>query len=135
MLSNIHLDVTKNGQNYKFGSATQHYFFTGGYVFDLSENVKFKPSFMMKSAIKAPTSIDVSSNFLFYEKFEAGASYRLNDSYGAMVNFAISPSIKIGYAYDYIVSDLKINTTSSHEIMLLFDLNLPKKASISPRFF
>jgi type IX secretion system PorP/SprF family membrane protein len=135
MLSSIHLNVTRNGQDYKFGSATQHYFFTGGYVFDITDNVKFKPSFMMKSAIKAPTSIDVSSNFLFYEKFEAGASYRLNDSFGAMVNFAISPSIKIGYAYDYIVSDLKINSPSSHEIMLLFDLNLPKKVSISPRFF
>lgn len=135
MLSSIHLNVTRNVQDYKFGSATQHYFFTGGYVFDITDSVKFKPSFMMKSAIKAPTSIDVSSNFLFYEKFEAGASYRLNDSFGAMVNFAISPSIKIGYAYDYIVSDLKINSPSSHEIMLLFDLNLPKKVSISPRFF
>jgi len=135
MLSSIHLNVARNGQDYKFGSATQHYFFTGGYVFNLSDNVKFKPSFMMKSAIKVSPSVDVSSNFLFYEKFEAGASYRLNDSFGAMVNFAISPSIKIGYAYDYIVSDLKINSPSSHEIMLLFDLNLPKKVSISPRFF
>lgn len=135
MLSSIHLNVARNGQDYKFGSATQHYFFTGGYVFNLSDNVKFKPSFMMKSAIKVSPSVDVSSNFLFYEKFEAGASYRLNDSFGAMVNFAISPSIKIGYAYDYIVSDLKINSPSSHEIMLLFDLNLPKKVSVSPRFF
>jgi type IX secretion system PorP/SprF family membrane protein len=135
MLSSIHLNVARNGQEYKFGSATQHYFFNGGYVFNLSDNVKFKPSFMMKSAIKVAPSVDVSSNFLFYEKFEAGASYRLNDSFGGMVNFAISPSIKIGYAYDYIVSDLKINSPSSHEIMLLFDLNLPKKVSISPRFF
>ena len=135
MLSSIHLNVARNGQDYKFGSATQHYFFNGGYVFNLSDNVKFKPSFMMKSAIKVAPSVDVSSNFLFYEKFEAGASYRLNDSFVGMVNFAISPSIKIGYAYDYIVSDLKINSPSSHEIMLLFDLNLPKKVSISPRFF
>ena len=135
MLTNKHLDVTRNGQEYQFGSETQHYFFTGGYVFNLSDNTKFKPSFMMKSAVNVPTSIDVSSNFLFYDKFEAGASYRLNDSFGAMVNFAISPTIKIGYAYDYILSDLNITTTASHEIMLLFDVNFPKKVSISPRFF
>ena len=135
MLNSKHLDVTQNGQLYQFGSDVQHYFITGGYVFNLSDNTKFKPSFMMKSAFNVPTSMDLSSNFLFYNKFEAGASYRLNDSFGAMINFAISPSIRIGYAYDYIISDLKVTTVASHEIMVLFDINFPKKASISPRFF
>ena len=135
MLNSKHLDVTQNGQLYQFGSDVQHYFITGGYVFNLSDNTKFKPSFMMKSAFNVPTSMDLSTNFLFYNKFEAGASYRLNDSFGAMVNFAISPTIRIGYAYDYIISDLKVTTVASHEIMVLFDINFPKKASISPRFF
>ena len=135
MLNSKHLDVTQNGQLYQFGSDVKHYFITGGYVFNLSDNTKFKPSFMMKSAFNVPMSIDLSSNFLFYNKFEAGASYRLNDSFAAMVNFAISPTIRIGYAYDYIISDLKVTTVASHEIMVLFDINFPKKASISPRFF
>ncbi|MEY3500955.1 MAG: hypothetical protein RL308_2624 [Bacteroidota bacterium] len=135
MLNSKHLDVTQNGQLYQFGSDVQHYFLTGGYVFNIADNTKFKPSFMMKSAFNVPTSIDLSSNFLFYNKFEAGVSYRLDDSFGAMVNFAVSPSIKIGYAYDYIISDLKVTTAASHEIMVLFDINFPKKASVSPRFF
>jgi type IX secretion system PorP/SprF family membrane protein len=135
MLNSKHLDVTQNGQLYQFGSDVQHYFITGGYVFNLSDNTKFKPSFMMKSAFNVPTSMDLSTNFLLYNKFEAGASYRLNDSFGAMVNFAISPTIRIGYAYDYIISDLKVTTVASHEIMVLFDINFPKKVSISPRFF
>jgi type IX secretion system PorP/SprF family membrane protein len=135
MLQSKHLDVTQSGQEYHFGSETQHYFLTGGYVFNLSEQTKFKPSFMMKSAFNAPVSLDLSANFLFFEKFEAGATYRLDDSFGAMVNYAITPSLRIGYAYDHIVSDLKIASTSSHEVMLLFDLNFPKKVSISPRFF
>ena len=90
---------------------------------------------MMKSAFNAPTSLDVSTNFLFNEKFEAGLTYRLDDSFGAMVNYAITPSLKIGYAYDHIVSDLNITTPASHEFILLFDLNFPKKVSSSPRFF
>src|SRR5699024_3082877 len=36
MLKNDYLDVTKNGNEYEFGSSVQHYFLTGGYVFDLS---------------------------------------------------------------------------------------------------
>ena len=90
---------------------------------------------MMKSAVNVPSSIDASANFMFYEKFEVGGSYRINDSFGAMINFAINPNLRIGYAYDYIISDLNVTTSASHEIMLLFDLNIPKKASISPRYF
>ena len=135
MLKNTFLDVTGNGQEFTYGSEVLHYFLSAGYVFNLSENTKFKPSFLMKSAFEAPTSLDLSANFLFFDKFEAGATYRLDDSIGAMANFAVSPGIRIGYAYDYITSDLSAATSSSHEVMLLFDLNFPKKVSISPRFF
>lgn len=135
MLKSTHLDVTHTGQQYKFGSETQHYFLTGGYVFQLSDNTKFKPSFMLKSAFNAPTSLDVSANFLFWDKFEIGGTYRLDDSFGGMVNFAITPGLRIGYAYDHIVSDLNFTTPASHEFMLLFDLNFAKKVSVSPRYF
>jgi type IX secretion system PorP/SprF family membrane protein len=131
MMKSKHLDF--NGR--KFGSEVSHYFVTGGYVFDVSENIKFKPFFMMKSAFNAPTSLDLSTNFLFNQKFEAGITYRLEDSFGAMINYAISPNVKLGYAYDHIVSDLNVTTPSSHEIVLLFDLNFPRKVSSSPRFF
>lgn len=131
MLKATHLDY--NGR--KFGTETSHYFLTGGYVFDINQNLKFKPFAMVKSAFGAPVSVDVSANFLFYDKFEIGATYRLEDSFGAMVNYAISPNLRIGYAYDHIVSDLNVTTPSSHEVILLFDLNFPKKVSQSPRYF
>ena len=131
LMKSKHLDF--NGR--EFGSEVSHYFLTGGYVFDINDNVKFKPFFMMKSAFNAPTSLDLSTNFLFNQKFEIGATYRLEDSFGAMVNYAITSNLKLGYAYDHIVSDLNVTTPSSHEIILLFDLNFPKKVSSSPRFF
>lgn len=135
MINSTHLELTENDESYEFGNETEHYFLTGGYVFDLSSNTKFKPSLMLKSAFNAPTSLDVSANFLFFEKFEAGATYRLDDSIGAMLNFAVTPGIRIGYAYDHVMSDLNTTTSASHEFMLLFDLNFPKKVSVSPRFF
>lgn len=131
MLKADHLDY--NGVQY--GTETQHYFLTGGYVFDLSPNLKFKPFAMLKSAFNAPSSLDLSTNFLFNDRFEIGATYRVDDSFGGMVNYAITPNLRIGYAYDHVISDLKIVTTSSHEIILLFDLNFPKKVSRSPRYF
>jgi len=131
MLKTKYLDF--DGRQY--GTEELHYFFTGGYVFDINPNLKFKPFAMVKSSLNAPTSLDVSANFLLFDKLELGATYRLEDSFGAMVNFAITPSLRIGYAYDHIVSDLDVVTPASHEFMLLFDLNFPKKVSRSPRYF
>ncbi len=119
----------------KYGSEELHYFLTGGYVFDLNPNLKFKPFAMVKSSLNAPVSVDVSTNFLMYDKLELGATYRLDDSFGAMVNFAITPNLKIGYAYDHIVSELNTVTPASHEVILLFDLQFAKKVSRSPRYF
>jgi len=131
MLKAKYLDY--DGTNY--GSEELHYFLTGGYVFDLNPNLKLKPFAMVKTAFNAPVSLDVSANVLLYEKLELGATYRLEDSFGAMVNFAITPGLRIGYAYDHIVSDLNVTTPSSHEVILLFDINFSKKVSQSPRYF
>jgi type IX secretion system PorP/SprF family membrane protein len=131
LLKSKHLDF--NGR--EFGSEVSHYFVTGGYVFDISANMKLKPFAMVKTAFNAPVSVDASLNTLLYNKFEAGITYRLEDSFGAMVNFAVTPSLRVGYAYDYIVSDLSAQTKASHEFMLLYDITFSKKASSSPRFF
>jgi type IX secretion system PorP/SprF family membrane protein len=119
----------------KYGTEEMHYFLTGGYVFDINPNLKFKPFAMLKSSLNAPTSFDVSTNFLMYDKLELGLTYRLEDSFGAMVNFAITPNLKIGYAYDHVISDINTVAPASHEVILLFDLNFPKKVSQSPRYF
>jgi len=132
MLKGRYLDY--NGTNY--GSEALHYFLTGGYVFELSQNFKLKPSAMVKSSVDAPTSYDISLNGLYLERFELGASYRVEDSWGVMANVGVIPGVlRIGYAYDRIVSDLKVSTPASHEIILLFDIPYAKKVSRSPRYF
>lgn len=119
----------------KFGSEEKHYFITGGYVFTINPNFKLKPFAMAKSSFKSPVSIDASMNALLNNKLEFGITYRLEDSFGTMINFAINPNLRIGYAYDHLMSDLKVSTTSSHEIILLYDINFSKKVSSSARFF
>lgn len=118
-----------------------HYFFTGGYVFNLNDNLKFKPAFMARGLSGAPLALDITSNFLINNKFEIGAGYRVEDATSGLVNFRISPTLRIGYAYDYTLSNLGRFNSGSHEIMILFDLgkNDDKKDNDgydkSPRFF
>lgn len=116
-----------------------HYFLTSGYVFDINDNLKFKPAFMAKGVSGAPLSLDVTANFLFNNTFEAGIGYRMGDSVSGLVNFYVTPTFRIGYSYDYTLSNLSNFNSGSHEIFLLFDLDLGRLSGKgydkSPRFF
>lgn len=121
----------------KEGLADQqvHVFLIGGMVFDLSYSTKFKPAFLVKYVSGAPVIADISANFMFYEKFRIGASYRTGDSVSVLAGFQITPQILIGYAYDYTTTELQNFTSGSHEILLRFELKSKEKALKSPRFF
>jgi len=114
-----------------------HFFFTGGYVFNLSDNVKFKPAFITKLVQNAPLSADITANFMFFEKFEIGAAHRIDDSFSGLVNYRITPQLRVGYAYDHTINNLGQFNSGSHEIILLFDLDTfgNKGYDKSPRFF
>jgi len=137
LLTTKHLE-TKNGVK-ATGVEEVHYFFTGGYVFDLSANTRFKPAFMTKAVSGAPVSVDLTANFLFNNKFELGAGYRVSDAVSGLAAFNITPNLRVGYSYDYTLSNLGKFNSGSHEIFLLFDLdtsNLSSKGyEKSPRFF
>ncbi len=112
-----------------------HYFLTSGYVFDLSQSTKFKPSVMLKGVQGSPLSVDVSANFLFNDRLEVGANYRLDDSVSLLANFGVTPSMRIGYAYDLTTTNLGNYNSGTHEAFLLWDIDFSKKNLKSPRFF
>jgi type IX secretion system PorP/SprF family membrane protein len=136
MLSTTHLE-TENGVKVT-GVQSVHYFFTGGYVFDINEDLKFKPAFMGKAVKGSPLALDITANVLFNEKLEAGLGYRVGDAVSALVNFRITPELRIGYAYDYTTTNLGSYNSGSHEIFILFDIDLfgfRGGYNRSPRFF
>ncbi|WP_369049529.1 PorP/SprF family type IX secretion system membrane protein, partial [Tenacibaculum sp. UWU-22] len=111
-----------------------HFFLIGGYVFDLSENTKFKPALLFKGVSGAPLSLDVSASFLFNKKFSAGLSWRWDDSISALVGFQVSRGLNIGYAYDLTSSEYSNYNSGTHEIMVRYEIFKDPKI-ISPRFF
>jgi len=118
------------------GSENIHLFFTGGYVFQINDNLKLKPAIMSKYVGGSPLSFDFTTNVLINEKIEIGAAYRFDDSLSGLVNLAITPSIRVGYAYDYTLSNLGKFNSGSHEIFLLFNISkFGKGYDKSPRFF
>ncbi|MES2811345.1 MAG: type IX secretion system membrane protein PorP/SprF [Bacteroidota bacterium] len=112
-----------------------HYYFIGGYVFGLSDSVKFKPSVLVKAVAGSPLSTDFSANFLLKEKLTLGASYRWDDSVSALVGIQFLQNFFVGYSYDYTVTRLNKYNDGSHEIILRYQLPQRSQTIKSPRFF
>ena len=131
----------------------KHFFVTAGYLAELNENVKFKPSVMFREDTKGPTNLDVNAFFLFKDAVWLGASYRsgLNlwekpewesstfkkNAVVGMVEMYFAKKYRLGYAYDYSLSDLGDYTNGTHEISLGFVIGNNKKVTAmpTPRYF
>jgi type IX secretion system PorP/SprF family membrane protein len=107
----------------------------GGYVFDFTSNLKFKPAFLVKAVEGAPLQVDVSGNFLINEKFNLGLAYRWSAAVSAMAGFQVSDGLYIGYGYDLETTKLRRFNSGSHEIFLRFELFKRTNRVVSPRFF
>ena len=139
LMTSRHLE-TQNGVTGS-GVESVHFFMTGGYVFTFNgnDNFKLKPAFMAKGVEGAPVSIDLTTNVLINNKFEAGVGYRIGDSVSGLASFYVTPTLRIGYSYDYTLTNLRNFNSGSHEVFLLFDLDLGRLSGKgydkSPRFF
>lgn len=116
-------------------SERMHFHILAGHVFDLSKELKFKPSVLSKVVQGAPLQVDLSANFLFFDKLTLGAAYRWSAAVSAMAGFQLSDSWMIGYAYDKETTRLGNFNSGSHEIFLRYELFRKFDKVVSPRFF
>lgn len=105
-------------------SEKRYYFLTGGKVFDLSPNLKLKPSVLIRAQEKAPLGFDLSVNFFIDNILNAGLSYRNGDSVTGMFQIDLNENFSFGYAYDYTLSGLNNYTRGSHELMANYRIRL-----------
>jgi type IX secretion system PorP/SprF family membrane protein len=123
--------VSQNG----FG-ADNHYFLTGGYVFDVNESFKLKPSVLVKAVRGASVECDFNLNGWFNEIFGLGVSYRTGDAVVGMFEFQLTKELRLGYAYDYSISDLQSYNKGTHELMLRYEFGKSDRQRIySPRYY
>ena len=112
-----------------------HYYFIGGYVFDVSESTKFKPAFLIKSVKGAPLQVDLTANFMFHDKFVVGGAWRWSAAVSGLVGFQVDSNWFVGYTYDSDTTKLANYNSGSHEIFLRYEFKGKQEKIISPRFF
>ena len=112
-----------------------NYYLIAGLVFNLNDTVKFKPAFLSKLIQGAPLQVDVSGNFMFFDKFMLGVSYRWSAALSAMVGFQVSDRIYVGYGYDRETTNLNNYNSGSHEIFVRYEIFKNNNKITTPRFF
>lgn len=130
----------------------RHIYVIAGMISNISDDLRIRPSILLKEDFKGPTSADLSAMFIFGEKVWIGGSYRtglnlwnkqysrdLNltntNSVAGVAQFYVSNKLRIGYSYDYLLNNLAQTQNGTHEITL--GITFPRSFSrlLSPRFF
>jgi type IX secretion system PorP/SprF family membrane protein len=137
-------------RNFNSIEENPHYYFTTGYVFDLNESFKLKPSLLIKDDLKAQSNIDINTFLLYKEMIWLGLTYRFgtpslfNDNLdkslkrssaiACFLEWNINRVFNIGYSYTMSTSSLM--AFSGHELQLTYIFHKKEETRIiSPRYF
>ncbi len=112
-----------------------NFYLIAGHVFDLSNEIKFKPAILTKVVTGSPLQVDVSGNFMFYDKFVVGVAYRWDAAVSGLAGFQVSDGLYVGYGYDLETTKLRKYNSGSHEVFLRYELFNNYNKIVSPRFF
>ncbi|WP_025742933.1 PorP/SprF family type IX secretion system membrane protein [Aquimarina pacifica] len=114
-----------------------NYYLIAGHVFELKPLIKFKPAILAKYVMGSPIQVDLSANFMFYDTFTIGASYRYSEALSALAGFQISEALMIGFSYDKEITELGSTryNKGTYEVILRFELKRVYSRLLTPRFF
>lgn len=132
-----------------------HMHITGGYTFTLSNTLKITPSAIVQTDLKQMTilvgpMVDYNSKFWvgLNARQSAGkkdivaggkSTWSVNDLIGyAGMNLMKNNALKVGFAFDFVLSGQKATAATSHEIMLSYMFpspgGVPKPKVRTPRY-
>jgi len=136
LLETKHYDSSDAASSYVSTERINYYLIVGN-IFDLSHNLKIKPTALLKAVKGAPLQVDLSTNFMFNEKLILGMAYRWDASISTMVGFHISDSFMMGITYDKEITalgDTAFNN-GSFEVLLRYEFFNKTRRLITSKFF
>jgi len=107
---------------------------TGGFVMELNDDFKLKPTTLLRYRIDSGVQADVSGNVIYKDKVWGGISYRTGDALVGSVEVLPTPQWRIGYAYDLGLSAIRPYHSGSHEILVQYEFGYRIRVR-DPRYF
>jgi type IX secretion system PorP/SprF family membrane protein len=105
---------------------SRYYYLTMGYTHQVSKNFKIVPSTLIRIQETAPLSLDANLIFVIQDMVGIGGSYRLGDSVVGLFELQLNENFHVGYAYDFTLSDIRLYSNGSHELMINYRIKIPK---------
>lgn len=131
-------DKNEVKRNNKIARQIRGYYLNGGYVYKLNETVMLVPQLLARYVVNSDYRLPVSCDFtlagIIYERFMVGVSYRTDKSFEGIVHVQATKRLNVGYAYDYLISDLMGYSGSTHELVVGYDILRPTTKYATPRF-
>ncbi len=118
-----------------FASAFRTYYAMGAVILNVSDNVKFKPSVLLSINQSAPFDMDLNASFLLMDAFWIGATWRLDDSVDALIQYQFTPNLRGGMAFDFTTSELSNYTAGGYEFMIEYIFSKETKQLKNIRYF
>jgi type IX secretion system PorP/SprF family membrane protein len=113
----------------------RHLFASFGGLYTINDQLKFKPSVMVKFVDSAPLQADINAELIINDRIWVGASGRVWDGLVGMAQVKIKENFWIGYAFDYPLTEIRRVASGTHEIFISYTHFLRKPKIYSPRYF
>ena len=137
LFQNSYSVVNQDNENTVIGREQRHYFFIAGALFNISEDLAFKPTTFVKLTPGAPIQADLTGSFIIMKRLLFGAMIRTGDAVGGLIGLDITDQLHVGYSYDWSYGlQTGLYNKGSHELVLRYDfISFGKKQIHSPRNF
>ncbi|BDD00236.1 PorP/SprF family type IX secretion system membrane protein [Persicobacter psychrovividus] len=110
-----------------------------GYDYEFNYDLIITPSIFMRTDF-ANYAMELAVRGTYKEKMWGGMNFRWSESVGLMMGYSLlkDNTLKLGYAFDYVVFGQAAKASTSHEFMISYALpmsgNINKKIVRTPRF-
>lgn len=101
-----------------FIGTSSHFFLFARYRIDLSPDLQLKPGFLLKSKPGWPLGYDLNVELGIREVLMVALSYRSLETISSIIQMKVLPQMKIGYSFDFPLSEAQSRNFNSHEIMI-----------------
>jgi type IX secretion system PorP/SprF family membrane protein len=98
--------------------ARRYYFFVLAKIFDINPRLQVKPETMIRFQEGAPLGVDLNLKFILDQRIGLGAFYRSGDALITTFEFQLNDNLRLGYAYEWTLSNLNQYSRGTHEFMI-----------------
>ena len=120
--------VSLLNKDYLENNQVRNYYFTGGYIYEINDNLTLEPSVLAKFIEAGLYQVDINVNATIKKLVNFGLSYRTDNAVVTMLGIKTG-NFTFGYAYDYTLSAIKSYTVGSHEVMFIYRIGNEETAT------